>query len=68
VTDKKFEPNVVAFCCNWCSYAGADIAGVSRLQYATNARIIRVMCSGRVDPAYVVEGLKSGFDQVSVFG
>ena len=68
MTDKKFEPNVVAFCCNWCSYAGADLAGVSRLQYPTNARIIRVMCSGRVDPYFVLRSLELGADGVLVAG
>jgi F420-non-reducing hydrogenase iron-sulfur subunit len=51
----RFEPRIVAFLCNWCSYAGADLAGTSRLQYAPNVRVIRVMCSGRVEPYLVVE-------------
>ena len=50
---KHWEPKIVAFLCNWCSYAGADLAGVSRLQYGTNVRIIRVPCSGRVNPLYL---------------
>ncbi|WP_449244170.1 hydrogenase iron-sulfur subunit [Desulfobacca acetoxidans] len=66
--DHIFEPKILAFLCNWCSYAGADLAGVSRFQYPTNIRVIRTMCSGRVDPVHVIEGLKSGFDGVFVFG
>jgi F420-non-reducing hydrogenase iron-sulfur subunit len=63
-----FEPNILVFCCNWCSYAGADLAGVSRFQYPPNIRIIRVMCSGRVDPAFVLKALKNGADGVLVSG
>jgi len=63
-----FEPKILAFCCNWCSYAGADLAGVSRLQYPPNIRIIRVMCSGRVEPEFVVKALSSGADGVLVLG
>lgn len=63
-----FEPKILAFLCNWCSYAGADLAGVSRFQYPPTIRVIRTMCSGRVDPLHIVEGLKSGFDGVFVFG
>jgi F420-non-reducing hydrogenase iron-sulfur subunit len=66
--DYSFEPKILAFLCNWCSYAGADLAGVSRFQYPPNIRVIRTMCSGRVDPVHVIEGLKSGFDAVFVFG
>jgi F420-non-reducing hydrogenase iron-sulfur subunit len=66
--NEVFEPKILAFLCNWCAYAGADLAGVSRFQYPTNMRNVRTMCSGRVDPLYIVEGLKSGFDCVSVFG
>lgn len=65
---EKFEPKILAFLCNWCSYAGADLAGVSRFQYPPNIRVVRTMCSGRVDPVHVVEGLRSGFDGVFVFG
>jgi Fe-S oxidoreductase/coenzyme F420-reducing hydrogenase delta subunit len=68
VSDAKFEPNIVAFCCNWCSYAGADLAGVSRMQYPPNARIIRVMCSGRVEPYFVLKSLELGADGVLVTG
>jgi len=63
-----FEPNIVAFLCNWCSYAGADMAGISRIQYRPNIRVIRVMCSGRVDPVFIFEALLSGFDGVLVLG
>ncbi len=65
---ETFEPKILAFLCNWCSYAGADLAGVSRFQYPPNIRVMRTMCSGRVDPMYIVEGLKNGFDAVVVFG
>ncbi|MGV9173178.1 MAG: hydrogenase iron-sulfur subunit [Promethearchaeia archaeon] len=59
---------MVVFCCNWCSYAGADLAGVSRFQYPSNIRIIRVMCSGRVDPAFIIRSLRDGADGVLVSG
>jgi F420-non-reducing hydrogenase iron-sulfur subunit len=61
-------PKIVAFCCNWCSYAGADLAGTSRIQYPPNVRIIRVMCSGRVDPAFVLKAFALGADGVIVAG
>jgi F420-non-reducing hydrogenase iron-sulfur subunit len=63
-----FEPRIIAFCCNWCSYAGADLAGVSRLQYPTNVRIIRVLCSGRIKPDFVLRALELGADGVLVAG
>ncbi len=63
-----FEPKIVGYCCNWCSYAGADLAGISRKQYAPNIRIIRVMCSGRVDPAFILKALEVGADGVLVAG
>jgi F420-non-reducing hydrogenase iron-sulfur subunit len=63
-----FEPRIIAFLCNWCSYAGADLAGVSRIQYPPNIRIIRVMCSGRIDPAFVLEAFKNGADGVLIAG
>ncbi len=63
-----FEPNVIGFLCNWCSYAGADLAGVSRIQYPTNLRIIKVMCSGRVEPGMVLNLLEAGADGVMVTG
>lgn len=71
VTETKaveFEPKIVGFLCNWCAYAGADLAGVSRLQYPHNVRIIRVMCSGRIDPSFVLEAFKDGADGVLVAG
>ncbi len=63
-----FEPKIIGFLCNWCSYAGADLAGVSRIQYPPNIRIIRVMCSGRIDPAFILEAIKDGADGVLVAG
>jgi F420-non-reducing hydrogenase iron-sulfur subunit len=65
---KAFEPKIVGFLCNWCSYAGADLAGVSRFQYPPNIRIVRVMCSGRVDPLFVVEMFIQGADGVLIGG
>lgn len=64
----KWEPKIVAFLCNWCSYAGADLAGVSRIQYPSNIRVIRVPCSGRVDPFYIIKALQNGIDGVLVSG
>ncbi len=63
-----FEPKIVAFLCNWCSYAGADLAGVSRIQYSTNIRVIRVPCSGRINPLYIIKALQNGVDGVLVSG
>lgn len=63
-----WEPKVVAFLCNWCSYAGADLAGVSRIQYPPNVRIIRVPCSGRINPAFLLRALVNGADAVLVSG
>ncbi len=68
MTEVEFEPKIVGFLCNWCAYAGADLAGVSRMQYPPNVRIIRVMCSGRIDPAFVLEAFKDGADGVLVAG
>jgi F420-non-reducing hydrogenase iron-sulfur subunit len=68
IEQENFEPKILVFCCNWCSYAGADLAGVSRFQYPPNIRIIRVMCSGRVDPSFVLKALKNGADGVLVSG
>ena len=64
----KFVPKILGFLCNWCSYAGADLAGVSRIQYSPNIRIIRVMCSGRVDPIFIAEALSRNIDGVLVLG
>jgi len=64
----EFEPKILGFLCNWCSYAGADLAGVSRIQYPPNLRVIRVMCSGRVEPSFVIEAIKGGIDGVIIMG
>ena len=64
----SFVPRILVFTCNWCSYAGADLAGTSRLQYPANARIIRTMCSGRIEPTFVLEALRDGADGVIVTG
>jgi coenzyme F420-reducing hydrogenase delta subunit len=64
----EFEPKIIGFLCNWCSYAGADLAGVNRIQYPPNIRIIRVMCSGRVDPVIILEMFANGADGVIVTG
>ncbi|MBD3192397.1 MAG: hydrogenase iron-sulfur subunit [Candidatus Heimdallarchaeota archaeon] len=64
--EESFEPKLLAFCCNWCSYAGADLAGLSRLSYPANVRIIRTMCSGRVDPQFVMDAFKNGIDGVLI--
>jgi len=65
---KDFEPNIIGFLCNWCSYAGADLAGTSRIQYPPNLRAIRVMCSGRVNPIFVINALQQGADGVLIGG
>lgn len=65
---QDFEPNILGFLCNWCSYAGADLAGTSRMKYPTNLKSIRVMCSGRVDPAFVLEAFRKGIDGVLIAG
>jgi len=67
-TEKDWEPRIVAFLCNWCSYAGADLAGVSRIQYPPNVRIIRVPCSGRLNPLFICRALQQGIDGVLVSG
>lgn len=64
----EFSPRIVAFCCNWCSYVGADLAGTSRLQYPENIRIIRMMCSGQVFPSFILKALELGADGVMVAG
>ena len=63
-----FEPKIVGFCCNWCAYAGADLAGISRIQYPPNLRMIRVMCSGSLDPQYILEAFQKGADGVFIGG
>ena len=64
----NFEPKILGFLCNWCSYAGADLAGVSRIQYPPNLRVVRVMCSGRVDPLFIFNALEIGLDGILVLG
>jgi F420-non-reducing hydrogenase iron-sulfur subunit len=64
----SFEPKIVSFLCNWCSYTGADLAGTSRMKYAHNIRIIRVMCSGRVEPTFVLKAFREGADGVLICG
>ena len=64
----NWEPKIIAFLCSWCSYAGADLAGVSRLQYPPNIRIVKVPCSGRVNPFYILKSLREGWDGVLVSG
>lgn len=68
MSGENFEPKIIGFLCNWCSYAGADLAGTSRMKYAPNVRIIRVMCSGRVDPQFIIKAFSSGADGVLVCG
>jgi F420-non-reducing hydrogenase iron-sulfur subunit len=64
----EFEPKIIAFACNWCTYAAADIAGTSRIQYPANVRIVRVMCSGMVDPIYILKAFEMGADGVLIAG
>jgi len=68
MTQNEFEPRIVAFLCNWCTYTGADLAGTSRLQYPPNVRVVRMMCSGAVDPVYVLKPLLDGADGVLIGG
>ncbi len=63
-----FEPKVLVFACNWCAYAGADLAGVSRMQYPVNIRMVRTMCSGRLDPGFILRAFEKGADGVLVLG
>ena len=65
---EPFEPRLVGFLCTWCSYTGADLAGTARMAYAPNVRIIRVMCSGRVDPQFVLKAFREGADGVLISG
>ena len=64
----EFEPNIVAFLCNWCSYAGADLTGTTRTHYPPTVKVIRVMCTGRVNPLFVVQTLRQGADGVLISG
>jgi F420-non-reducing hydrogenase iron-sulfur subunit len=66
--NKEWAPKIVAIVCNWCTYAGADLAGISRIQYPPNVRIIRVPCTGRINPFYIVKALQTGADGVLVSG
>jgi F420-non-reducing hydrogenase iron-sulfur subunit len=68
MTSQSWEPRIVAFFCNWCTYTAADLAGVSRLKYAPNVRVIRVMCSGRVDSQFVLDAFAKGADGVLIGG
>lgn len=65
---KEFEPQIVAFVCNWCTYTGADLAGTSRLPMATNVRIVRLPCTGRIDPLFILKAFERGADGVIVSG
>ena len=67
-SEKDWEPKIIAFLCNWCSYAGADLAGVSRIQYPPNIRIVRVPCSGRVNPYFIIKSLVDGWDGCLISG
>ncbi len=66
--EEKFEPKIVAFFCNWCTYMAADSAGISRMNYAPNARVVRLMCSGRIDPQFILEAFAKGADGVLIGG
>jgi len=68
MSDDTFEPKIIAFLCNWCSYRAADLAGTLRTNYAPNVRMLRVMCSGRVDPTFVLKALALGADGVMIAG
>ncbi len=65
---EEWKPKIIAFLCNWCSYAGADLAGVSRIQYPPNIRIVRVPCSGRINPYFIIKSLTDGWDGVIISG
>ena len=67
-TTEGWEPRIVAFLCNWCSYTGADLAGISRISWSPAVRVVRVMCSGRVDPTFIVRAFRLGADGVIVSG
>jgi len=68
INTAEFEPKIVGFLCNWCSYSGADLAGVSRFKTSPNVRIIRTMCSGRVDPSFIIRAFELGADGVLISG
>src|SRR5512147_1033832 len=65
---ENFEPTIIGFTCNWCSYRAADLAGTARMKYAPNVRLIRLMCSGRLDPTFVLKALANGADGVMITG
>ena len=65
---EEFNPKIIAFACNWCAYSAADLAGVSRFQYPPNIRIIRLMCSGRVNPGFILKAIQLGADGILVAG
>ncbi len=64
----SFEPKIVGFLCNWCAYAGADLAGTSRMKCVPNVRVVRVMCTGRVEPVFIIKAFAHGADGVLVLG
>lgn len=66
--NNRFEPKIIVFCCNWCSYAGADLAGLSHLQMPPHFRVIRVMCTGRIDPEFILHAFNKGADGILVTG
>jgi len=68
MAEQQFEPLIIGFTCNWCSYRAADLAGMSRKKYPPNVRLIRLMCSGRLDPAFVLKALQGGADGVLITG
>lgn len=68
MADEKWQPKIIVFLCNWCSYAAADLAGVGRMQYPPNVRIIRIPCSGRMNPKFILSVLRSGVDGILVSG
>ncbi len=68
MSEETFEPKIIGFLCNWCSYRAADLAGTARIKYEPNVRIIRVMCSGRVDPSFILKALAMGADGVMIAG
>ncbi len=68
MSEKGFDPKIIAFLCNWCAYAGADLAGVSRLQYPPNTRTVRVLCSASVSPHHVLKAFQKGVDGVFIGG
>ena len=68
VNEANWNPKILAFCCNWCAYAGADLAGLNRMKYSDNVRVLRVPCSGRVNPQFVLRAFQKGIDGILVAG